>query len=69
MISLYELGHGIYPAAFSTVAACARYGTALGIDDLAVTDLTRAGGEEKLRVWWGILIVDQCVCQALRLYP
>ncbi|PKK51772.1 hypothetical protein CI102_3140 [Trichoderma harzianum] len=58
MISLYELGHGIYPAAFSTVAACARYGTALGIDDLAVTDLTRAGGEEKLRVWWGILIVD-----------
>ncbi|QYS92706.1 Zn(2)-C6 fungal-type domain-containing protein [Trichoderma simmonsii] len=58
MISLYELGHGIYPAAFSTIATCARYGTALGIDDLAATDLTSAGGEEKLRVWWGILIVD-----------
>ncbi|KAL6791000.1 hypothetical protein J3E68DRAFT_438769 [Trichoderma sp. SZMC 28012] len=58
MISLYELGHGIYPAAFSTIATCARYGTALGIDDLTATDLTNAGGEEKLRVWWGILIVD-----------
>ncbi|KAF3057607.1 hypothetical protein CFAM422_012402 [Trichoderma lentiforme] len=58
MISLYELGHGIYPAAFSTIATCARYGTALGIDDLAATDLMSAGGEEKLRVWWGILIVD-----------
>ncbi|KAL7919026.1 hypothetical protein ACQKWADRAFT_302425 [Trichoderma austrokoningii] len=58
MIALYELGHGIYPAVFSTIATCARYGTALGIDDLKAADLTSAGGEEKVRVWWGVLIVD-----------
>lgn len=61
MIALYELGHGIYPAAFSTIAVCARYGSALGIDDLNTTDLTSAGGEEKVRVWWGVLLIDQYV--------
>lgn len=63
MIALYELGHGIYPAVFSTIATCARYGTALGIDELSAADLTSAGGEEKVRVWWGVLIVDQYVCR------
>lgn len=63
MITLYELGHGIYPAAFSTIAVCARYGSALGIDDSNTSDLTSAGGEEKVRVWWGVLIIDQYVCR------
>ncbi|UKZ61635.1 uncharacterized protein TrAtP1_002893 [Trichoderma atroviride] len=58
MIALYELGHGIYPAAFSTISTCARYGTALGIDELNRADLTSAGGEEKVRVWWGVLLID-----------
>ncbi|KAL6907335.1 hypothetical protein GGI43DRAFT_258588 [Trichoderma evansii] len=58
MIALYELGHGIYPAVFSTIATCARYGTALGIDELNATDLPSTSGEEKVRVWWGILIID-----------
>lgn len=63
MIALYELGHGVYPAVFPTIATCARYGTALGIDELSAADLTSAGGEEKVRVWWGVLIVDQYVCR------
>lgn len=65
MIALYELGHGIYPAVFSTIATCARYGTALGIDELSAANLTGAGGEEKVRVWWGVLIVDQYVCHLI----
>uniref|UniRef100_A0A0B7K9B7 Zn(2)-C6 fungal-type domain-containing protein n=1 Tax=Bionectria ochroleuca TaxID=29856 RepID=A0A0B7K9B7_BIOOC len=31
MISLYELGHGIYPAAYFTIGSCARYARALGV--------------------------------------
>lgn len=61
LIALYELGHGIYPAVFSTIATCARYGTALRIDELNAADLTSAGREEKVRVWWGVIVVDQYV--------
>lgn len=32
LIALYELGHGIYPAAFLSIGACARYAHALGIN-------------------------------------
>jgi hypothetical protein len=32
LIALYEIAHGIYPAAYVTVGACARYGVALGLD-------------------------------------
>jgi hypothetical protein len=33
LLSLYEVGHAIYPAAFLTVGKCARLGQALGIHD------------------------------------
>ncbi|KAL7954708.1 hypothetical protein V8C34DRAFT_317041 [Trichoderma compactum] len=65
LIAVYEIGHAIYPAAYLTVGACARYGIALGLDKLLV-DLT--GGNyagrpwmeaEEMRVWWGILILDR----------
>ncbi|KAL7930697.1 hypothetical protein V8C35DRAFT_311975 [Trichoderma chlorosporum] len=66
LIAVYEIGHAIYPAAYLTVGACARYGIALGLDKLLV-DLTgenNAGKswmeiEEMRRVWWGILILDR----------
>ncbi|UKZ50454.1 hypothetical protein TrVGV298_004717 [Trichoderma virens] len=66
LIAIYEIGHAIYPAAYLTVGACARYGIALGLDKLLV-DLTgenNAGRpwmevEEMRRVWWGILILDR----------
>lgn len=32
LLGLYEIGHGIYPAAFLTIGACARYAHALGIN-------------------------------------
>lgn len=32
LISLYEVGHAIYPTAWISVGACARYGVMLGIN-------------------------------------
>ena len=64
LVCLYELGHGIYPAAYLSVGACARYGMALGVDrtnevpqsnDVAdPVDL-----EEMRRSWWAIIILDR----------
>ncbi|KAM0245403.1 hypothetical protein ACHAQJ_010574 [Trichoderma viride] len=65
-IAIYETGHAIYPAAYFTVGACARYGAALGLDKL-MKDLMGDGElskswieiEEMRRVWWGVLILDR----------
>lgn len=64
LVCLYELGHGIYPAAYLSVGSCARYGTALGIDR---TNETSQGNfvthpmdlEEMRRCWWAVIILDR----------
>lgn len=66
LIASYETGHAIYPAAYFTVGACARYGTAIGSDKL-MTDHIGDGKlgqswieiEEMRRAWWGVLILDR----------
>ncbi|KAJ5811850.1 hypothetical protein N7474_008151 [Penicillium riverlandense] len=60
--AVYEMGHAIYPAAFLTIAACARYGVALRIDQeqkLQDGEGDWLEREEANRVWWGILIIDR----------
>ena len=64
LVALYELGHGIYPAAYMSVGACARYGLALGIDRQTLSQssnstLTLLEQEERRRVWWTCLILDR----------
>lgn len=64
LVCLYELGHSIYPAAYLSVGACARYGMALGIDktnedfqrDLATDPIDL---EEMRRCWWAVIIIDR----------
>jgi hypothetical protein len=62
-IALYEIGHAIYPAAYLTVGACARYGVALGLDRLMTdnSDFNRSWMEveEKRRSWWAVLALDR----------
>jgi hypothetical protein len=65
LLALYELGHGIYPAAYLTKkGTCARYAYALGIGACSLKNkrkvLTRVEIEEQ-RVWWSIVILDQFV--------
>ncbi|KAL9596276.1 MAG: hypothetical protein Q9219_005906 [cf. Caloplaca sp. 3 TL-2023] len=40
LVSMYEVGHAMYPAAYTSIGACARYALALGIDAFMVVDLT-----------------------------
>jgi hypothetical protein len=63
LLSLYELGHAIYPSAYLSIGACARYAYALGINkdaNIQVSKvLTLVELEENRRVWWGIVILDR----------
>ena len=63
LIALYEIGHAIYPAAFLSVGACARYAYALGINcsDTLQTRriLTLVEVEERRKTWWAIVILDR----------
>jgi hypothetical protein len=62
LLALYEIGHAIYPAAYLTVGACARYAYALGLSVKGVSvrkPTTMVEAEERRRVWWAILILDR----------
>lgn len=65
LLALYELGHGIYPAAFLSIGACARYAYALGINAGCTVPiervLTLVEVEERRRIWWAIVILDRFV--------
>ncbi len=65
LIAIYEIGHGIYPAAIISVSNCARIGTLLGIDKSLNVWGPSSGIpwielEERRRVWWAIIILDRC---------
>lgn len=74
LIALYELGQAIYPAAYLTVGACARYGLALGIDKLSLAPVGEMDAhswnkvEEKRRLWWAVVIFDRSVCTSSLLH-
>lgn len=65
LISLYELGHGIYPAAYLSIGSCARYGYAIGISvrspNIARKPLSFLEVEEQRRAWWAVVILDRSV--------
>ncbi|KAL7950530.1 hypothetical protein V8C42DRAFT_123413 [Trichoderma barbatum] len=66
LLALYEVGQAIYPAAYLTVGACARYGIAIGVDNLREETQNEYGSprsmsevEERRRAWWTILFLDR----------
>ncbi|KAH8812965.1 putative fungal-specific transcription factor [Xylogone sp. PMI_703] len=65
LLAIYELGHAIYPAAFLSISACARYAHILGIKVSKTVNTTRVltlvEAEERRRVWWAIVILDRFV--------
>jgi hypothetical protein len=65
LLGAYEVGHGIYPAAFLSAGHCARLVYALGLHNRkgAPQMIKRPGSwaeqEEFRRVWWGTLLLDR----------
>lgn len=64
LIAVYEMGHSVYPAAYTTVGLVARQGIALGIHKESALQLPQEplrwlDWEERQRVWWLILILDR----------
>lgn len=70
LIALYEIGHCIYPAAYMSIGACARYGTAFGFDSKEPSCAIEVSDdwmdvEEVKRAWWAIMILDRFVTRIL----
>jgi hypothetical protein len=62
LTGLYEMGHAIYPAALTTISACARYAMALGITQAFPIHGSRwIEQEERNRIWWAVLMLDRYV--------
>jgi hypothetical protein len=64
LLLIYELGHGVFPAAFMTISHCARQGVALGLHNKNAPQLLReprswVDWEERQRVWWAIVVLDR----------
>lgn len=63
LISLYEIGHAIYPSAFLSIGACVRYGLAMGLggrnEHKLQRPLNQFDHEESRRLWWAVLLLDR----------
>jgi hypothetical protein len=70
---LYEIGHAIYPAAFLSTGACARYAVLLGLDRDGRPGSEKSPSfderEERRRAWWGVLILDRYACAIFSMDP
>lgn len=53
LVSLFEVGHDIEPAAYISIAATARAAAAIGLNK------GNEMSEEGSRVWWGIVMLDR----------
>ncbi|KAK2757578.1 hypothetical protein FQN54_004547 [Arachnomyces sp. PD_36] len=65
LISVYELGHALYPAAYLSVSNAERLGTMMGYHDRKNTPQlfkdadTWTEREEERRSWWAIVILER----------
>jgi len=64
LVSLFEAGHGLEPAAYISIAATTRAAVAIGLNK--TLDSPHPEGldscaklEEGIRVWWGIVMLDR----------
>ncbi|KPI37930.1 uncharacterized protein AB675_3015 [Cyphellophora attinorum] len=67
LMAIYEIGHGIWPAAILTVGNAVRLGHIMGLHDrdnahqLFRANSTLTGREEERRTWWGVVVLDRIV--------
>jgi hypothetical protein len=72
LVTIYEIGHAIYPLAYTSLGTWARYGVSLGINGKQQAgspgQFTWVEEEERRRVWWAILILDRFVFSLQRFF-
>ena len=65
LVTIYELGHAIYPSAYISIATCARYGSLLDLKrdrSMIFRDSTTwIELEERRRTWWTVVVLDRSV--------
>ncbi|KAJ5746930.1 fungal-specific transcription factor domain protein [Penicillium nucicola] len=66
LLCVYEIGHGIFPAAFLNISCCARQGIVLGLHHKSAPQSmgpprSWVDWEERQRVWWLIIILDRYI--------
>jgi hypothetical protein len=63
LLSVFELGHAIFPAAYISVGTSSRYVMALGVNGKRTPHTTDPSTwmqqEERRRVWWTTVILDK----------
>lgn len=64
LLSVFEIGHGLYPAASISIGACARTARALGLNkkqfkNASLDNSSKQRAEEEKRVWWEIVNLDR----------
>lgn len=64
LLSIFEMGHGLYPAASISIGSCARTARAFGLHkkrsgNFFTNDSDRQRTEEETRVWWEIVNLDR----------
>ncbi|KAF2495631.1 hypothetical protein BU16DRAFT_539560 [Lophium mytilinum] len=65
LLTFYEMGHGIYPAASISIGACARMARYIGLHKANKQTLqpgsTRIDAEERRRVWWAVVNLERFI--------
>lgn len=66
IIAVYELGHAILPAAYTSIGTCASLGITLGLHNklapqVLQTPRSWVDWEERQRAWWYVVILDRSV--------
>lgn len=66
LVTLFEVGHNLDPAAFISLGATARAAVAIGLNqsvhyESGNSDSTLANSQEGLCVWWAIVMLDRSV--------
>ncbi|KAH6611618.1 fungal specific transcription factor domain [Trichoderma cornu-damae] len=66
LIAVYEMGHGIFPAAYVSMGYCVTQATALGIHNREAPQIleqprTWVDWEERQRTWWLVVILERYV--------
>ncbi|KAL7933909.1 fungal-specific transcription factor domain-containing protein [Trichoderma chlorosporum] len=66
LIAVYEMGHGIFPAAYVTMGCCVTQAMVLGIHSREAPQIleplrTWIEWEERQRIWWFIIILERYI--------